>query len=100
MKEDRTEYQLFITVNGLRIESVIIDSHYRHKHSSTINDELILELVRKLDEGMYVHVDAKHPFEYFVVDGIILQEKAYRLIWLLEEGQSYIGVINAFRSSK
>lgn len=97
---NRREYPFFINVNGLKIETVIIDPHYEEKHSSVINDELILKLVKTLDGEYYDFVDKKSSFKFFVKDEIELDNKFYRLIWLLEENQLYVGVINAFRSSK
>ena len=100
MHMSRTEYPSNIIVNGLKIETIIIDPHYEKKHSSVINDELILKLVQTLDGEYYDYVDDKHPFKYFVKDEIEVECKLYRLIWLLEDGQFYVGVINAFRSSR
>ncbi|NOT77491.1 MAG: hypothetical protein HOP07_00650 [Bacteriovoracaceae bacterium] len=100
MKVSRNEYPLSITVNGLKIEAVIIDPHYQEKHSSIINDELILKIVRTLDGEYHDYADDKPPYQYFVKDEIEFNNKYYRLIWLLEENQFYTGVVNAFRSSK
>lgn len=100
MNASRIEYLLSITVNGIKIETVIIDPHYQEKHSSVINDELILKLVQTLDGEYYDYIDEKYPFKYFVKDEIEIESKMYRLIWLLEEKQLYVGVVNAFRSSK
>lgn len=80
MNTSRTEYLFSITVNGLKIETVIIDTHYREKHSSVINDELILKLVQTLDGEYYDYIDDKHPFKYFVKGEIEIEDKLYRLI--------------------
>lgn len=100
MNMTRSEYPFSIIVNGLKIETVIIDPHYEEKHSTVINDELILKLVQTLHGEYYDYVDDNHPFKYFVKDEIEVKGKLYRLIWPLEESQHYIGVVNAFRSSK
>jgi hypothetical protein len=36
------------------------------------------------------------PFSYFSQE-IKLNEKLYKMIWLVEEHQIYIGVVNAYR---
>jgi hypothetical protein len=100
MNAARTEYLISLTVNGLKIEAVVIDGHYKEKHSPLMDDELILKLVQSLDGEYHDFNDDKHPFKYFVKNEIEIESKLYRLIWLLEENQSYIGVVNAFRSSK
>ena len=97
---NRREYPFSITVNGLKIETVIIDPHYEEKHSSSINDELILKLVQTLDGEFHDFVDEKSPFKYFVKEEIEVDSKLFKMIWLLEENQLYVGIINAFRSSK
>lgn len=96
----RREYPVSLTINGIEIEIVIIDSHYEIKHSATINDELILKLTRTLNKEFHEPVDEKGIFKYFVTDEIELNNRLYKLIWLLEEGQFYLGVINAYRNSK
>jgi hypothetical protein len=42
----RREYNISITVNEVLISKVIIDPHYEEKHAESINDEIILELVK------------------------------------------------------
>ena len=88
-----------ITVNEEIYTEVVIDSHYELKHSEQINDELILSLVLLLDGAEELPEDTKEPFNYYVK---ILEHKnkTYRLVWLLEDGKLYIGIVNAFRDSK
>ena len=75
---------------------MIIDPHYEVKHTDSINDELIIELVKKLD-GEDIGADSVDgPYSYFV-DEFEHKGKLYRLIWLLEDHQIYIGVVNAHR---
>jgi hypothetical protein len=93
----RREYIISITVNEILITKVIIDPHYEEKHSESINDEIILNLVKTLDGQNFEPDDEKSPYSYFVTDGIVFNEKAYKLIWLLEDHEIYIGVINAYR---
>jgi len=94
---ERREYAIQISVNGISITKVIIDPHYEERHAESINDEIILNLVKMLD-GQYFEADeVKSPFSYFVSDKMEYMGKHYRLIWLLEEDQIFIGVINAYR---
>ena len=88
-----------ITVNEEVYTEVVIDSHYELKHLDHINDELILSLVILLDGAEQLPEDTKGPFNYYATI-IELENKAYRLVWLLEDGKLYIGVINSFRDSK
>lgn len=93
----RREYAINITVNEILITKVIIDPHYEAKHGESVNDEIIVNLVRTLDGQTFEPDDEKPPYSYFVTDNILLNEKAYKLIWLLEDHEIYIGVINAYR---
>lgn len=45
----RREYFEKLLVNGVFISKIIIDPHYEDKHSESINDEIILNLVRTLN---------------------------------------------------
>ena len=94
---ERREYQISLTVNNCSIRTVVIDPHFEAKHSASIDDQIILGLVKQLD-GRFFEPDAVNGlFAYFVTDKILLAGKAYKLVWLLENDALYIGVINAFR---
>lgn len=93
----RGSYSVSITVNGQKIKRVIIDAHYKLKHSSTISEELILELVGLLDGGDFSPETKAHSFEYYMNENLVLENKRYRLVWLIEKEELFIGVINAYR---
>ncbi len=94
----RRDYPVRVVINDVFITEVIIDSHYEQKHSESINDQLILELVKILDKGFFEPVSISGKFSYFVTPRMEHQSKAYKLIWLMESGETYLGIINAYRS--
>lgn len=47
----RRSYKINIIVNNRNIKNLVIDPHYELKHSASISDALILELVKLLDGG-------------------------------------------------
>lgn len=94
----RREYDIKIEVNGRLVLKVIIDPHYELKHTGSVDDELILKLVRLLDGGTFPPVETKKGFEYYVTDKLKVGGKFYKLIWLLEDYHLYIGIVNAHRS--
>ena len=96
----RREYKIKLVVNGRSISKVVIDPHYQYKHSRSIDDDLILRLVKLLDKGEFPAADTDGPFEYFVTDRLKLDNKFYKLVWLLEKNKLYIGVVNAYRRRK
>jgi len=96
------QYSFKIVVNGNHINTVLIGRHYLLKHSSYMNDELILQLVISLDGGTFPVDSTTDGVEYFAADVEIGNpEKIYRIIWLFE-GRSLevLGVINVYRSKK
>ena len=93
---ERRSYSVNMLVNQRSVIEVIIDSHYELKHPD-INDELILELVSKLNGREFTAVDRKDDFDFFVADHLEHQDKFYRLVWCMKDDCMYIGVINAFR---
>ena len=95
---NRREYDIKIEVNGRQILKVIIDPHYELKHRGSVDDELILKLVKLLNGGVFPPVEVKDGFEYYVTDQLKLDGKSYKLIWLLEDSHLYIGIVNAHRS--
>ena len=88
-----------VTINGLSIGKVIIDPHYEVKHGDDIDDDLILDLVRKLDGRSEMPETVDENYSYFVTL-IELEQRQYRLIWLLESGAIYVGVVNAYRDDR
>ncbi len=93
----RRSFKINITVNGRHINHVVIDPHYELKHSDTISDSLIIELIGLLDGGDFTPEAMSKGFEYYTAENLILRDKQYRLVWLLEKDELYIGVINAYR---
>ncbi len=94
---ERRDYKISITVNLRAITRVIIDPHYELKHGDSVDDEIILSLVQMLDGKTFTPEIERDGFQYFKTDPLSLNGVHYRLIWLLEEHEIYIGVINAFR---
>lgn len=86
-----------IQVNGKTISKVIVDPHVR-KHPD-ITDDMILDLVRQLDGSEIRPDEVKPPYEYFV-SLLFLANKQYRLVWLLEQDEIYIGVITMYRDER
>lgn len=96
----RRSYSVDLSLNGRHIQKVIIDPHYEIKHSASITDELILELVQiYLDGEEFESISGpdENGFEYFVRDHLKLKGRAYKLVWLLNENEVYIGILNAYR---
>jgi hypothetical protein len=93
----RRSFKINIVVNNKRIKHVVIDPHYKLKHSDSISDSLIVELVGLLDGGDFTPEAITKGFEYYTADNLFLKGKQYRLIWLLEKDQLYIGIVNAYR---
>ena len=81
----------------MAIRKVIIDPHYEEKHARSIDDRVILELVNQLDGQTFEPDDEDGPYSYYVTDQMKLEDKLYKLVWLLEDDALYIGVINAYR---
>jgi hypothetical protein len=74
-------YKFKVTVNNHFITEVLIGRHYLEKHSSYMNDEVILQLAADIELG-----DSR---------------KMYRIIWLFEgEKMEILGVVNAYRRKR
>ncbi len=93
---NRKEYPLKLLINGKHLSRVLIDQHYKLKHPE-MTDELILKLVKILNNGDFEIEIRKGPYEYFAVEPVYLIRKSYRLVLLLCVGEDFLGVINAFR---
>jgi hypothetical protein len=94
---ERRDYKISITINFKAITRVVIDTHYELKHSNSIDDKIILSLVQMLDGKTFTPEVERDGFQYFKTEPLFFNNMNYRLIWLLEKNEIYIGVINAFR---
>lgn len=95
---ERRQYDISVTINGRQLSHLIIDPHYLERHAASVTDELIIELVKMLDGREFTPEKiSSSGFEYYVEDGMKLKGKAYKLVWLLEGEEIYIGVVNCYR---
>jgi len=81
----RCEYPLKLVLNGRVLTRIIIDQHYKEKHSESINDNLIIELVKTLDGENFPVESRKDEFEFFKVEPVLWQEKPYRVVLVLHQ---------------
>jgi hypothetical protein len=96
LRGKRNEYPIRIWINSQRYDRVIIDQHYREKHSESIDDKLILELVGKLD-GELVRIEGVRGQFQYSTEVVMLNERFYRLVLVIDIFENFLGVINAFR---
>ncbi len=92
----RQSFKTFLRINNQMITQIVIDDHYELKHSKSISLDLIVELVELLDGQNFRAIDTKNDFSYFV-NTLDFKNKKYKLVWLLEKHQLYVGVVNAYR---
>jgi hypothetical protein len=97
VEQARPEYTLCVTVNDRTVNRVVIDQHYRENHAESVNDELILQLVRELDGKTFPVELVRGEFECFTAEPVQYADKPYRLVLVLCVSDDYLGVINAFR---
>lgn len=92
----RTRYRVRMKINGRKISEVIIDQHYTESHPE-MNDFIILKLILLLNERKFRPDKLNGDFSYYKVEPIFYMNKPFRMIFLLHEKESYLGIINAFR---
>jgi len=95
----RREYSIIgLRVNGRVFNRVLIDPHV-DKHSDHINDELILQLIYKLRGNCFIPIRSHGGFEYFL-SKIKMHRYCYKLIWITDIKQDFIGIITAYRDRR
>ena len=94
----RRVYPIDIEINERKLKSVVIDPHYEEKHSKSVEDQIILQLVGLLNGKIFKPLSTDEDgFSYFVNDYLEVLGKFYKLIWLLHDDEIFIGVVNAYR---
>lgn len=91
-------YKKVVRLNGQYFLRVWIDPHYEEKHKDSMSDELIFELLAALSDHAVPIADKKNGFTYFEVT-LLFEDKTYRLILVVPDGNSFVGVRNAYRRS-
>lgn len=95
----KREYEIEpLIVNNRVITKIIIDSHV-DKHADHIDDEMIKLVVRCLNGEVYLPIGEDNGFAYFATN-LKYEERWYKLIWLLEGDDLYIGVITIYRDRR
>ena len=94
MSDFRRPHPLLVTLNKRRFDRLLIDPHYEEKHPD-MTDEIIIELVKQLNETESEPVSVSDGFTYLACE-IVWQGKPYRIVLTYCE-ESFLGVINAFR---
>ncbi len=61
-------HNLRISVNGISFEEVWIDVHYEEKHKSSMNDEIILELIKALNLRTFLPTAVSESGKKFFVN--------------------------------
>ncbi len=91
-------FKLNVFVNETWFHEVLIDSHVLERHGESMTTHLVLKLVSRLHLNDYKADNLDNRgFSYFVTDNLILDNKSYRMVWLIPPESNYIGVRTAFR---
>jgi len=96
----RRMHQVKLNINSRDIDFAVIDSHYELKHSSYMNDSIILLLLQDLNNLEFEPEEIDEDgFEYYSTEPHYYEGKTFKLIWLLPKKGTYIGIINCYRRS-
>jgi hypothetical protein len=96
----RTEYPSKLIMNGRTFGRILIDQHYRRKHSESMRDHLILELVESISGRYFPVVTHRNGFDFFVIEPVIRNGMPYRLVLVTSRSDDFVGVVNAFRVNR
>lgn len=95
----RKEFDVTITFNGKRRRPLVIDSHFRKKHPD-VTYEIIIALVKSVDGSIYEPQEVVDGWSYYAINGVSHKNAPYRLVLVTRQGESFLGVINAFRINR
>ena len=88
-----------VKVNGISIKEIYIDPYWKKHKDEGISEELIIELVKLLDEKRAEVGKRYDDWVYFAKEPLFYDKKAYCPVWCLEDGKSYLEVVDCYRES-
>ncbi|WNE40148.1 MAG: hypothetical protein GBAus27B_000215 [Mycoplasmataceae bacterium] len=94
-----THYSCNVTINERQFKELEISQYYRTKIGrSTVNDEVIQELVKQLDNQNDLQRDNK----YYAFEPLYIGHRAYNLVWDYDEDQptTILLIIDCYRERK
>ena len=95
-----------MVVNNWEFGEIVVSSHYEESHGSYMNDEKILIIAKQLDKrnDFIPHRQGKLPngtiWQSFFWEPFWHEDKAYRLVWYWELGNSQLLIIHCHRRKK
>ncbi len=90
------KYPVFLKFGGMFFHEVWIDPHYEEGHMTYMNDQLILKLIKNIYDHDVKLGSEINGYKYFKVN-TKYDFKSYRLIIVVPEDLTYLGVRSAFR---
>ncbi|RHZ36716.1 hypothetical protein [endosymbiont GvMRE of Glomus versiforme] len=88
-----------ITVNGISIKEIYIDPYWQKHKKEGISEELIIKLAKLLDKKRAESGKRYDHWVYFASEPLFYRNKAYCLVWCLEDSKNYLEVIDCYRES-
>jgi hypothetical protein len=64
-----------------------------------MNDELIVKLIETFNGRYFLQDSIQGSYAYFV-SYAYPEKKRYKVVWFLENGELYVGVVTAFRKKE
>ena len=97
----KTTYHCDLMINNRQFVWLKISQYYKSKLGrSTVNDEIIQELVKQLDNQVF-DPKVKPPREYFSHEPLYIGYRAYNLMWYFTTNEpKTITIINCYREKK
>ncbi|MDR1670780.1 MAG: hypothetical protein LBR43_03620 [Spiroplasmataceae bacterium] len=94
--EKRWTKELKIVFNGKKISFLTITDHYQKDHGKVVNNELIIRLVKKLNNKRlrpYKFINGRKPYKWETV----CQHQPYRLIfWFKDNTANHLWIRNCY----
>jgi hypothetical protein len=88
-----------IIVNKISIKEIYIDPYWKKHQDEGISEELIIELVKLLDTKRSEAGKRYDDWVYYAEEPLFFNDKAYCLVWCLEDDKNYLEVIDCYRES-